>query len=325
MEQKRTLWIVASVGIFLLVVLGGMLIFYKPQAQSAQTVAQAAAAQTQSGGWINSPVDSGNGASLQQTNAAQTESAVGQENEINNSADESQGAQAAAQTVATQTQGAAQTVASQTQGDVPPSVASVNDMTVYSQNTTIYGAAAGGANGESAAGGTVIDLNVTRGAAETNVAGETTSQTAGTQAAASTQSAAVTRISAAQTTGASASAASATTAASASATRTASASAATSTTTAASAPAVTRTTQYWVQAASFTNKSGADSARGTLDANKIPADVFTYRDASGNVFYRVRVGPYTTKSEAEYWQTRVAQISDFQTTESYVTQTTTVN
>lgn len=78
--------------------------------------------------------------------------------------------------------------------------------------------------------------------------------------------------------------------------------------------------KYWVQAASFTSKKSADNARATLDDNKIPAEVFTYKDNKDKLFYRVRVGPYTTKSEAEYWKTRVCKIDLFKDTQSYVTE-----
>lgn len=88
--------------------------------------------------------------------------------------------------------------------------------------------------------------------------------------------------------------------------------------TAPKAPALS--SKYWVQAASFTSKKSADSARATLDDNKIPAEVFTYKDNKDNLFYRVRVGPYTTKSEAEYWKTRVCKIDLFKDTQSYVTE-----
>ncbi len=81
-------------------------------------------------------------------------------------------------------------------------------------------------------------------------------------------------------------------------------------------------TRYWVQAASFSSKQSADNARAVLDSNKIPADIFTYRDNSDRLFYRVRVGPYTTKSEAEYWRTKIVAISEFSSTESYITSTT---
>ena len=85
-------------------------------------------------------------------------------------------------------------------------------------------------------------------------------------------------------------------------------------------------TQYWVQVTSLTSRKSADTAREVLDENKITADVFTYTDAKGQLFYRVRVGPYTTKSEAEYWQAKIARIDTFKNTSSYVASTkTTVN
>lgn len=97
----------------------------------------------------------------------------------------------------------------------------------------------------------------------------------------------------------------------------------TKTTSAAPAPkAEPKKTQFWVQVAAYSNKKGAEGARSVLDANKIPADIFTYKDNKDKLFYRVRVGPYTTKSEAEYWRTRIIKIDEFSKAESYVTSTT---
>ena len=82
-------------------------------------------------------------------------------------------------------------------------------------------------------------------------------------------------------------------------------------------------TQYWVQVAAYSNKKGAEGARSILDENKIPSDIFTYRDNKDKLYYRVRVGPYTTKSEAEYWRTRIIKISDIDNAnDSYITSTT---
>ena len=81
-------------------------------------------------------------------------------------------------------------------------------------------------------------------------------------------------------------------------------------------------TQFWVQVAAYSNKKGAEGARTVLDSNKIPADIFTYKDNKDKLFYRVRVGPYTTKSEAEYWRTRIVKIDNFAKADSYVTSTT---
>ena len=77
--------------------------------------------------------------------------------------------------------------------------------------------------------------------------------------------------------------------------------------------------RFWVQAASFTDKENAENARSILASEKIPAEVFTYRDKSGKTFYRLRVGPYTTESEAQYWNSRIKLIEHFSSAQSYVT------
>ncbi|MCR4952665.1 MAG: SPOR domain-containing protein [Treponema sp.] len=86
-------------------------------------------------------------------------------------------------------------------------------------------------------------------------------------------------------------------------------------------PAQKTIKRFWVQVAAYSNKKTAENARTVLDNNKIPADIFTYQDNKNRLFYRVRVGPYTTKSEAEYWKAKIEKISDFAKAESYVTST----
>ncbi len=77
---------------------------------------------------------------------------------------------------------------------------------------------------------------------------------------------------------------------------------------------------FWIQAASYTTKKRADEARAVLEASSLPCEVFTYKDSdSGNLYYRVRVGPYLTKTEAEYWQTKIQALDYFKGTASYVT------
>lgn len=88
------------------------------------------------------------------------------------------------------------------------------------------------------------------------------------------------------------------------------------------APTPKKVTQFWIQVAAYSNKKGAEGARSILDENKIPADIFTYKDNKDRLFYRVRVGPYTTKSEAEYWRTKIVKIDTFANAESFVTSTT---
>ncbi|WP_294430674.1 SPOR domain-containing protein [uncultured Treponema sp.] len=78
---------------------------------------------------------------------------------------------------------------------------------------------------------------------------------------------------------------------------------------------------FWVQAAAYSSKRNADEARSTLESNKIPSEVFTFTDSNGKTFYRVRVGPYITKSEAEYWQTRISMIDKFASSKSVIVNT----
>ena len=75
---------------------------------------------------------------------------------------------------------------------------------------------------------------------------------------------------------------------------------------------------YWVQVSSYAAKKNADEARAELDKNQIPCEVFTFTK-DGKLYYRVRVGPYTTKKEAEYWKQRIDSIDMFKGAGSYVT------
>ena len=91
---------------------------------------------------------------------------------------------------------------------------------------------------------------------------------------------------------------------------------------AAAKPAPAAPSKFWVQVAAYSNKKGAETARQALGTNQIQADIFTYRDNKDNLFYRVRVGPYTTKSEAEYWRTKIVKIKDIDNAnDSYITST----
>ncbi len=82
------------------------------------------------------------------------------------------------------------------------------------------------------------------------------------------------------------------------------------------APKVT-VTEYWVQAGSYSDKVRAEQTRTALSKNKIPSEVFT-KDVDGSLRYRVRVGPYKTKTEAEYWLDFVKNQGNFP--DSYVTE-----
>lgn len=324
MDQKRTLWIVAAVGVFLLVVFGAAAILYSPAAEPARTVVSAPSG-TQSGGWVTPsvsnqlPLPSGTShAALSPIDTPSAESA-----EI---------------TVAA-TNGAETAVPENmplVNNSVPTHVA---DMTVISQNTTVYGIPQYNTTNNTTvpnittmpSGETTIDLNAIRQPS----ANVTATNQAGAAAIAQAKSA-VPTVSAAPT--------ASTTPTVSKSTPSAPAPAVAATPKAATKPAPkpagasrastasvrasetkAATTQYWVQAASFTSKKSADNAVVVLDDNKIPANIFTYQDAKGTLYYRIRVGPYVTKSEAEYWQSRITNIDTFASTNSYVTTTTSSN
>jgi DedD protein len=68
---------------------------------------------------------------------------------------------------------------------------------------------------------------------------------------------------------------------------------------------------YWVQAGSFSTSTRAQGAKETLAAKGITAIIET-RDVNGQNFYRVRVGPFTSQNEADYWLSVIKKISGFE-------------
>ena len=306
MEQKKTLWIIAAVSVFLLVVFGAAMILYNPSALSKATTAsvkpveKAATAQAStSSGWTNEPVSS------TQTSSPQ-----------------------------------------------------VNDMFVVSENTTVLGFNQTAQSDGEGSQATTIDLNALKKelAAEGTLAQATpqnninitvnlsdkekeakveepgvvlTSQyyTGSAKEAEEAEKAsavkktetAVAKASPAKTSDSTSSASKnsgATKAKTSSGTSASSGTAKTTTATAASA-----VTRFWVQVAAYSNKKTAENARTVLSDKKINSDIYTYEDNKSKLFYRVRVGPFTTKSEAEYWQSKITEISDFAKAGSYVTST----
>ena len=303
MEQKRTLWIIAAVGVFLLVVLGAALVLYSPASRASQTIAGYSTERgTSSNGWISlapsAPVQQKTQDEILsdiQTDTKENESSISDFTAISDS-EETDGQER-----------------------------KVGELTVYADNATIYSA---NTKNEPSAyaqdvpqkiinNTTTIDLtaapkepvmahNVLPKSEPAKEAVQKVRQAPARRIAESTQPSKI--IAQAEKTPAQ------------------------------KKQTVQKTpeklaiakqaeqTQYWVQVTSLTSRKSADTAREVLDENKITADVFTYTDAKGQLFYRVRVGPYTTKSEAEYWQAKIARIDTFKNTSSYVASTkTTVN
>jgi cell division protein FtsN len=270
MEQKRILWIVAAVGVFLLVVIGAALILYSPARQTEPELASAALQDTT---WIRAPLNPQNEQSSGQT--ASTASAQTDDTTL---------------TVTSQPMQSAALQA--TPQNALASGEKTGDVTVYTENARVY-----------SSGVTTIDLNSLKGQNGQDIAASNVQTvSASVEAITKPATAAVAAVGTKAPTVKPALKPAAT-------------------------PAVIKSPaplpdQFWVQAASYASKKNADNAREALAVNKIPCEVFTYTDSKSKVYYRVRVGPYASKSEAEYWQSRIALIEEFANTQSYVTNAT---
>ena len=84
------------------------------------------------------------------------------------------------------------------------------------------------------------------------------------------------------------------------------------------APPTKLVEQFFIQAGAYSTKAGADAIKAKLAEKKINALV-QIREVDGKTFFRVRVGPYNTKSEAEYWLSLIKTFEGFG--ESYVSMT----
>ena len=76
-------------------------------------------------------------------------------------------------------------------------------------------------------------------------------------------------------------------------------------------------TLYWVQTASLANRINAERARDKLAAQHMKVEIFT-KETSAGLTHRVRVGPFTNSTEANYWLNSIKKIEGFE--KSYVTE-----
>ena len=307
MEQKRTLWIMAAVGVFLLVVLGAALILYSPTARSSQTIATVSPSNKQtSNGWVSlAPAE--NETTIPQTKMPATEVLSEQTNEvpqqnvinseekitrvaeltvyadkatiISNNPNEMNNVVAAVPSSVPEQKTAEQThhtvINNTTTIDINPVIS--EKPVVTPKNELTKNAIAKNSN-------KVVEKPVVKQVAKKEVSKPVSKQKKATSTKATTSTTATAKV-----------------------TKT---------------PAKPKVVQYWVQVTSLKSKKSAENAREVLDENKITADIFTYKDKKDQLFYRVRVGPYTTKSEAEYWQSKIAKIDTFASSSSYITSTT---
>lgn len=321
MEQKKTLWIVAATGIFLLVVVGAALILYSPSLQqSSGSKSGLQAGFDPTTGWISS---------TKQGATPVPESSLAFNTETVSTKEDSglTPSPFASSENNTESAKASQDADSTVHADKLTVIA--DNTTVYSNETTTIDLNSLKANANSG-NGIIAKNEMTANQISTNrqpeqnysyeepsVAENYYTPAPVTKAAPEKQAPKAKTTAVAKTsskTEKTAKAASSSAVAKAPAPKTA---------TAKKVAAAAKKTpdSFWVQAAAYTSKRNADEARTTLESNKIPSEVFTFTDSNGKTFYRVRVGPYITKSEAEYWQTRIAMIDKFALSKSVIVNT----
>ena len=75
---------------------------------------------------------------------------------------------------------------------------------------------------------------------------------------------------------------------------------------------------YWVQTGAFSTVARAEGVKETLASRGITS-IIENREVNGRTFFRVRLGPYTSQNEANYWLSLIKSISGFE--DSQVRQT----
>jgi len=78
---------------------------------------------------------------------------------------------------------------------------------------------------------------------------------------------------------------------------------------------------YWVQTGAFSTIARAESVKKTLSDKGITS-IIENSEVNGKTVFRVRVGPYTSQNEANYWLSLIKSISGFE--DSQVRQTQSV-
>ena len=73
--------------------------------------------------------------------------------------------------------------------------------------------------------------------------------------------------------------------------------------------------EYWIQAGSYKSNSKAEELKSRLSLKGVASRVVT-RDINGTTFFRVRIGPYANKSEAEKFLNWIKKINGLE--KSYI-------
>ncbi|MDR2601787.1 MAG: SPOR domain-containing protein [Spirochaetaceae bacterium] len=75
---------------------------------------------------------------------------------------------------------------------------------------------------------------------------------------------------------------------------------------------------YWVQTGSYAQKSFADGAKEYLSMKGISSVVLN-TSVGGKTYYRVRVGPYGSQNEADYWLSLIKSIDGMENSQVWKT------
>lgn len=303
MDQKRTLWITIAAGVFLLVVVGAAIILYAPAAKKETQVAYDSSSDI----WVSPTLPSVPADSFSQGTASTQGDSPALQNQGTIPTNGQSSTTVPADESTTQSNSSAQ----------PNGITQTDNLTVIANGTTNVI----GLGNTATPGTTTIDLNTlktpsTNVTANNQAAQNAIDDTAVTHAQSvkkETYEEPVKKASTASTP------AKTTAKSSVKSTSTSSAKKVEKTTTTKKATVAKIPDQFWIQILSSSVKKNADEARTTLDSKKLPAEVFTYKDSKGTLYYRVRVGPYTTKSEAEYWKSKIEEIEMFAKSGSYIT------
>lgn len=78
-----------------------------------------------------------------------------------------------------------------------------------------------------------------------------------------------------------------------------------------------RSTEYWIQTGSYTSRTRADKIKAELDRQGLTGRIMS-KDVDGTLYYRVRIGPYQEKEEAQKFLTWVKEKEQFSS--SYISQ-----
>ncbi len=83
------------------------------------------------------------------------------------------------------------------------------------------------------------------------------------------------------------------------------------------APKVVNVLEYWIQAGSFSSRSRAESSSKVL-SKKGFSNIITIKTVDDSDYFRVRMGPYVSKAEAEKFLNWVKEIDSYD--KSYISQ-----